>query len=449
MKKIYTLVVLAAGIFTGVNAQQILNAGQNPQHAARQIRMKPGTVHSSARTVDPNVTPQNWSGWITYADAKDNDWGGGVSVLNANYLFPDSNVLGNFGTWDYVWIHSLGDVLDVASPSLNNYYGPINGYAMSRTDAYSIDSMEIVYSYARNYSNPGVVDTLIVYLYSNGTSANLYNNGFIGSTAANYGTDTVTFKGMHYNGAVNMPSQSSTSYVMPTGMVTFKLPLTIADTSVTYWGAKDFSTNGFSVPAGKLAAVGVDFKPGYPYSTGDTLDTQLNSFYFASYEEGGANTYPLYLDCNYQASSCDYGCSFITRTQERYNETGNSWNGNYIPKYAFTQAYSLENHLFSYKITTPPTGIASYTAPGLSLGQNYPNPANGNTMVNYSIADAGNIVVTVCDVTGQQVMIFNEGHKAAGNYQLEMNTQNLNAGVYFYTLNVDGKQTTRRMIVAQ
>jgi len=412
--------MLVAGAFTMVNAQQVYNLTPGKTHTGRQIQLRPNTLPSNTtRTANPNPSTQTAvSQWVTYADAKDNDWGGGVSELNGNYLFPDSTVLGNFGTYDYIWIHSIGDVFDPTAPTFANFYP---GYSMTRSDAYSIDSAAFLYSYARNYSNPNVVDTVIVYLYNNNTASNLSANGFIGTTAANYGTDTVSFKGMKYYGANNMPSSSNTAYAAVAGMQIIKIPLTIADTSVAFWGVKAFSTNNFQVPAGKVSAMAIDFKPGYPYSLGDTVDTQLNSFLFASYEEGGngasGGSYPIYLDCNYQAQSCDYNCSFISRTQERYNQVGNSWDGYYIPKYAFTQAYSLENHAFSYYI------------------------------IHYALQDAGNAVMTVYDITGKEVMSFNQGHQAPGSYQLEINTENLQPGVYFYTLNVDGKQATKRMVV--
>lgn len=451
MKKIYTLALLLAGGMT-LNAQQPgnVNPGPSAQHAARTVRFD-HSIAPTNRITPANPTTQAFSGWISYADSKDNDWGGGVSELNANYLFPDSTVLGNYGTYDYVWIHNIGDVLDVAAPTFSNFYP---GYNVTRTDAYSIDSMAIVYVYDRQLqaTQPGVVDTLIVYLYNNSTAANLQANGFIGATAANYATDTVGFKGMKYNGAMNMPSNSNTAYGMPSGMQTFKIPLTISDTTVAYYGVKYFNTNNFQVPAGKFAAASFVFKPGYTYTLGDTLDN-MNYFLFASMEEGGGGasggSFPLYLDCNYQSTSCDYNCSFIVRTNERYSYPGNGWNGYFIPKYAFTQAYSLENHYVYYKISSPPMSVTELEQTGLSLGQNMPNPTNGNTTIKYSIADGGHVVLNVFDVTGKQVMSFDQGRQTAGDYQVEFNTNNLQAGVYFYTLNVDGKQATRRMVVAE
>ena len=360
-----------------------------------------------------------------------------VSQLGANYLFPDSTVLGEFGTsFDYVWIHNIGDVLDVKSDN----FAAIDGMNWLPQNSYSVDSMSIVYIYERNIPNPNIVDTLIVYLLHNQTSANLATSGFIGTTAQNYNTDTVTFKTMVYNYNANMPTA--------TGITTIKVPLTASDTSTFFFGEKAFAVNPvFNVPAGRLLATSVVFKPGYTYAFGDTLEKQLNNFLFASYEEGGASTYPLYTDCNYQSALCDYNVSSIVRSQERYNITGNSWNGRYIPSYAFTQPYSLEHHLISYKVTSGNVGLAENAENGIALSQNQPNPANGSTVIGYSISEAANVALNVYDITGKMVLNVNEGKKAAGKHSVTINTNSLPNGIYYYSLTAGERTITKKMVV--
>jgi hypothetical protein len=437
MKKIFTLSLLFAGISMAVAQTTVLTPPSQT------------TFRKPAKTVPFDITKtkvyQSWitpaateSFWLNYGVTMDNFLGGGISELNANYLFPDSTVLGEFGTgtYDYVWIHNIGNVLDVKSDN----YAAIDGVNWNTMNSYSVDSMAIVYIYERNIPNPNIVDTLIVYLLHNGTAANLSNSGFIGTTAANYNTDTVTFKTMVYDYNNNRPTAS--------GMTTIKIPLTAADTSTFFFGEKAFAINPvFNVPAGRLVAASVVFKPGYAYATGDTLETALNNFLFASYEEGGASTYPLYTDCNYQSPACDYNVSSIVRTNERYNVTGNSWNGRFIPTYAFTQPYSLEHHLISWKVTSGNVGIAEAPENGITLGQNQPNPANGNTVISYSINEQSNVELKVYDMTGKLVMNVNEGKKSAGKHAVTINTNTLPNGIYYYSITVGGKTLTRKMVV--
>jgi hypothetical protein len=84
---------------------------------------------------------------------------------------------------------------------------------------------------------------------------------------------------------------------------------------------------------------------------------------------------------------------------------------------------------------------------GMSLSQNIPNPSNGNTMIGYTIDEAGKVSLIIYDVTGKEVMSFDQGHQSAGRYHVDVNTANLNPGVYFYTLTLDGKSTTQRMVI--
>jgi hypothetical protein len=430
MKKIYTVAGVMLFFFTA-NAQQPITPGPAATPATIFSEAKLKAVHG---TQDRSTT---W--WLNYAFAQDSVFGG-LAVLNANYLFPDSTVLGEFGTgtFDNVWIHSIAQTLDPTSFAFNY----ASGCTLTDADAYSVDSMGLVYAYERNIQNPAIVDTLLIKLTHNGTSANFLSSGFIGTTASNYGTDTVGFKIPKYDYVNNRAAGTTNTSVI-------KIPLTDADTAVTFYGYKSFGVGNFTVPAGRVVAVSISFVPGYSYNFGDTLETQLNSFFFASYEEQGTGTFPVYTDCNYQAANCDYNVSGIVRSAERYNVTGNSWNGNYIPTYAFTAPYSLENHLIDWQVSGPLVGVNEVSSNGITLQQNIPNPSNGSTMINYSIANSGNVMLEVYDVTGKLVESVDQGTQAAGQHSVNLNTSSYAPGVYFYTLNVDGVKVTRKMVISE
>lgn len=76
----------------------------------------------------------------------------------------------------------------------------------------------------------------------------------------------------------------------------------------------------------------------------------------------------------------------------------------------------------------------------------YPNPTNGVLTINYNIdANSAKNTLEVFDVVGKKVksyaLIGNKG-------KLELNVNDLNAGVYFYSVNVDGQALkTERIIV--
>lgn len=84
---------------------------------------------------------------------------------------------------------------------------------------------------------------------------------------------------------------------------------------------------------------------------------------------------------------------------------------------------------------------------GAKLWQNMPNPTNGNTVIRYELpADCkGKIVITSSN--GQTVKVF-DLPKRAGIDAIEVNGQSLNAGVYSYSLVLNGRVVdTKRMVL--
>ncbi len=86
-------------------------------------------------------------------------------------------------------------------------------------------------------------------------------------------------------------------------------------------------------------------------------------------------------------------------------------------------------------------GQGEYGLPANSfLGQNFPNPFNETTRINYGISEDADVVMSIHDVSGRTVMILKNSHQAAGKYNIEMNKASLEAGIYYYRLEVRGKQ---------
>ncbi len=80
------------------------------------------------------------------------------------------------------------------------------------------------------------------------------------------------------------------------------------------------------------------------------------------------------------------------------------------------------------------------------LSQNFPNPFNPTTLIQYALPYESSVSITVYNTLGQIVKTFNEGAKASGSYSLNFNGEGLSSGVYFYSINavsVDGKQNYR------
>lgn len=87
------------------------------------------------------------------------------------------------------------------------------------------------------------------------------------------------------------------------------------------------------------------------------------------------------------------------------------------------------------------------TAPNFTLLQNFPNPADDVTRVNYELTTAGRVNIAVYDITGKQVMNVEEGLLPAGTHRTVLNVAALPAGVYHYTLTVGENQLSRKMVI--
>jgi len=82
------------------------------------------------------------------------------------------------------------------------------------------------------------------------------------------------------------------------------------------------------------------------------------------------------------------------------------------------------------------------------ISQNTPNPAEGKTTINYTIAANASVVsFTVTDVLGNVVYTENKGTVNAGAYSVVLDTEAMNSGVYFYTLTVNNQKETKKMMV--
>lgn len=86
---------------------------------------------------------------------------------------------------------------------------------------------------------------------------------------------------------------------------------------------------------------------------------------------------------------------------------------------------------------------------GFHLSQNFPNPFNPTTVIEYSIPRAGIVTLKVYDLLGQEVGTLVNQQQRAGTYYVNFNATRLASGVYFYRIETDGFESTRKMILLQ
>lgn len=90
----------------------------------------------------------------------------------------------------------------------------------------------------------------------------------------------------------------------------------------------------------------------------------------------------------------------------------------------------------------------SDVVPGsFTLAQNFPNPFNPSTQIQFTIAKAGPTRLTVYDVLGKEVGTFINEVLSPGTYSYRFDASGLASGVYVYVVSTGGTQLSRTMML--
>lgn len=88
------------------------------------------------------------------------------------------------------------------------------------------------------------------------------------------------------------------------------------------------------------------------------------------------------------------------------------------------------------------------TAKEFTLDQNYPNPFNPSTTISFNLKKKASVSLKIFDITGRLVKnLINNELTEAGIKSIKYNASGLSSGVYFYTLDADGKRIDAKKMV--
>ena len=111
---------------------------------------------------------------------------------------------------------------------------------------------------------------------------------------------------------------------------------------------------------------------------------------------------------------------------------------------------SSGNSVFTDPVSSLITEIMAndHTPPAnYGLEQNYPNPFNPITIIKYSIAEEGNVRLSVFNLLGCKVHTLVDEKKSAGNYSVQLDGSNLPTGLYFYRLETNRYSATKKLLL--
>lgn len=396
MKKIYAVVGCALFAF-GLNAQGILTTPTGGR-----------TPHNTERSNPPATQSQ----MVIYTDYDFMDEAYNVDSLGGTYT-------------RYIWDMNMNYDLALGDTNISyavvDFYGSlwdsynVNGPAVVPNSTFNTYMLDSVFILGGHENNSGQPDTLIIKTVSvNGQGYPQTSNVLDRDTiiSMQFGTTndwlTAAVIGVEVNYA-------------------FSSPTTRFAVLVEYYGARNDSF-------GILAGFG-DYGPGNCSSNPNLPNFAVPSHY------GDPNSYRL--DMRFAS----YGMLPTATGADTYYECNGTAN--------YQSGQDSENFLQNWgiwvRITLDGLGVEEQGNTGVALSQNTPNPATaGNTLINYGLANnADNVSLEIYDISGQLVQSVNQGQQAAGQHTIDLNTSNLSAGVYFYTLNVDGVKVTKKMVIGE
>jgi PKD repeat protein len=95
------------------------------------------------------------------------------------------------------------------------------------------------------------------------------------------------------------------------------------------------------------------------------------------------------------------------------------------------------------------TQISSTIPATYMLYNNYPNPFNPGTIINFDIPKSGNVKIKVYNSLGEVVAILTDMNFNPGKYSIDFNGANLASGIYFYTLESEKVLQVKRMVLVK
>ena len=81
------------------------------------------------------------------------------------------------------------------------------------------------------------------------------------------------------------------------------------------------------------------------------------------------------------------------------------------------------------------------------LRQNFPNPFNPSTSIEFILLEPTRVNLEIFDLKGRKIATLAEGHKSAGRHTVEWNARDQASGIYFYRLRTEAGTITRRMLL--
>ena len=119
---------------------------------------------------------------------------------------------------------------------------------------------------------------------------------------------------------------------------------------------------------------------------------------------------------------------------------------------AWAGTFGLVGHgnpsLRMYRRIPTGIGVVNNDIPsGYALQQNFPNPFNPTTEIEFKVAKAGLTTLRVYDIVGREVSTLVNQNMNPGTFRVKLDATNLATGTYIYTLSSGDARITKKMML--
>ncbi len=134
-----------------------------------------------------------------------------------------------------------------------------------------------------------------------------------------------------------------------------------------------------------------------------------------------------------------------------YREVGLEPDNIYIYKVCAFNDYGFSAYTNEVFVTTQGNGSilpeSELPLKEFILRENYPNPFNPSTTINFILPEASDVKLSIYNTLGQRVALLANSFFESGSYSFQWDASGLNSGIYFYRLEAGNFTQIRKMIL--
>ena len=121
-------------------------------------------------------------------------------------------------------------------------------------------------------------------------------------------------------------------------------------------------------------------------------------------------------------------------------------NGTNLSSEGYTNLEVYLNGITTTDIDDNKTESVNYS---YELSNNYPNPFNPTTVINFTIAQSGQTNLSIYNILGQEVSVLVNRELKAGSHSYSFNGSELSSGIYFYKLQSNDYVSVKKMMLVK